>query len=106
MQTWTGPIAGGQASGDSVPNWPRGSRFSTLTPMIDPEGIAGGGSEGGGGGGGRDRHKRAAIPKQKMLLLWGKRDSQFVNEETWLLDTESWTWTQVSTSIVIIINFW
>jgi hypothetical protein len=55
--------------------WPIPTRFSTFTPLIDPDRVGTKLADGYG-----------PVLQQKLMLLWGKATPQLVCPDTWLLE--------------------
>ena len=78
--------------------WPIPTRFSSFTPVIDPEQV-----------GKRLANGHGPVLEQKLLLLWGKATSQLICPDTWQVEVKELSeeervelrWTRVS-----CMNFW
>ena len=87
-QNWIGPLVPSQDQ-----PWPIPTRFSTFTPLIDPDRVGKKLADGYG-----------PVLQQKLMLLWGKATPLLICPDTWLLEikeskeeeTIELSWTRVS----------
>ena len=73
--------------------WPIPTRFSTFTPLIDPDRV-----------GKKLANDHGPVLQQKLMLIWGKSSYVLICPDTWLLEIKEveekkkfeLSWTKVS----------